>query len=158
MWPPLASVLDFAARTPGGVAVSDEERVEALLLDASSLARVEAGKTWVNDEGQLEDVPDVVAVVVIAAARRAFANPDGKKSETVEDYTYVREAGAGGGVYLTEAEKALVRRAAGRSGVWSLPVTRATSDGSDLPGLYPSFVGGSGAAEEVDPFGEGWPG
>lgn len=157
MLPPLALVDDFAARTPGGVAASDRDRVEALLKDASTLVRIEAGTTWVNDAGDLEGVPDVAVVVTIAAARRAFANPDGVVRESAGSFSQTL-SNASPDVYLTVAEKVLVRRAVGRSGVWSLSVTRAESDLLDVPALYPSYVGGTGAPEEVDPFDEGWPG
>lgn len=111
--PSLATVEDLAARLPGGIATADEDRAQAVLDDVSALIRAEAETDWLDDEGALDDVPDVVVTVTLAAARRAWLNPDGKVSETIGSYSY-RVGDAGGvGVMLTEEEKRLVRRAGG---------------------------------------------
>jgi hypothetical protein len=150
---PLASFVDFLARSPEEIQGSEQGRIEALLDDASALVRAEAGRTWVVD-GALVDVPDVVVTVTLAVARRAFTNPDMVESEALPGEYSVKRSD----VYLTASEKSLVRRAGGQPGIWSLSVTRATSDMGDLPELCTSYVGGTGAPEELDPFAEGWPG
>ena len=111
--PSLAAVEDLAARLPGGIAAADEDRAQAVLDDVSALVRAEAETDWVDDQDALDGVPDVVVTVTLAAARRAWLNPDGKVSETIGSYSYRAADGATTGVYLTEEEKRLVRRAGG---------------------------------------------
>lgn len=156
MLPPLASVQMFAARIPGGVDTADYARAGAVLQDASSLVRAEAGTDWVDDDDALLDtVPDVVVTVTIAAARRAFANPDMIASESIQDYS-ATFASSSADVYLTKAERNAVRRAVGRSGLWTLATTR-----TDVAGDVPSVTGEAWATsprEDYDPLSEGWGG
>ena len=53
--------------------------------------------------------------ITLEVAARAYRNPEGYTSETVDDYTYRRDAGTGSaGVYLTDSERAEI---VGLSGV-----------------------------------------
>lgn len=135
--PALATLEEFAVRLPG---VFDEEsdgaRAQAALDDASALIRSVAGATWTTTDDEDEtivdpDMPDIVRTVCIACARRVFNNPDGIRSESVGGYS-ASLADSSADVYLTKAESAHIRRAAGRTGAWSLPTTRTTSDADDL--------------------------
>lgn len=120
----LASVADLEARL--GRQLDQIERVRALavLEDVSSLARDVAGRTFLNEAGTaIEGLPSTVRSVVIKAAERAMRNPDGYTAESVGDYNYQRP-GVEDGVYLTEREEKLIRRALGRTGLWTQPVTR----------------------------------
>lgn len=113
MLPAFVDVETLAARIPGGIDVDDEARAQAALDDASTLVRAAAGIDWVDEHGQLvADVPDVVATVTAAAARRAFVNPEGLAQETVAGYG-ASYSSASGDVYLTKTERKLIRRAAG---------------------------------------------
>lgn len=105
----------------------DAARAEAVLRDASNLARDEAKKNWVDDAGAISGVPDVVVTLVLTVARRALENPAGLTSETVGDYTWRRE-GIEPGVYLTEREIRILRRIAGKSGLWTQATTRIAED------------------------------
>ena len=156
MLPPLAEFLMFSARIPGGVNADDFERAEAALQDASNLVRAEAGTDWVDGDGHLlATVPDVCVTVTIAAARRAFVNPDMVASESIQDYSATYSSSSSD-VYLTKAERSAVRRAVGRSGLWTQATTR--SDGAaDVPTIH-RHPGGAAPAEEYDPLTEGWPG
>jgi len=117
--PALVSLEEFAARL-GGIAAADEERAQAALDDASALIRSEAGtEDWVDDEGALETVPDVVVAVCVAVAGRAFRNPDGLRSEQIGTYS-VTYGDATTAVYLTAAERRIVRRAAGMMSLGSI--------------------------------------
>lgn len=112
MLPAFASTSELAVRIPGGISDDDEARAQGVLEDASSLIRAEAGTTWVTEGVLDEDVPDIVVTVCIAAAKRAFTNPEAVTSESLGDAA--RSFGdASSDVYLTAAEKRLVRRAAG---------------------------------------------
>lgn len=137
MLAPLASREQLAARLPSGIATADEARADAVIEDASSLVRAEAGKTWVDDGGALtDDLPDVVVSVVLAAAKRAFVNPEELESVGLDGHTArFRD------VYLTKAERRLVRQAAGRTGLWTQSTTRLDSTSTpDLPDVYVDVV------------------
>lgn len=123
--PALATLEQLEVRTPGGL--TDTSRAQAALDDASAMVRSIAGKTWTT-EGELdEDIPGIVTVVTCAAARRVLANPDGLTQEGIDDYSY-SIANASPDVYLTKAERAAIRSAAGRAGVWTLGTTRTGID------------------------------
>lgn len=155
MSPSLASFGQFASRIPGGVEQADQARAQAALDDASALIRAEAGTTWTNEDGTaLVDVPDIIVTITVAAARRSFVNPDGLTAEAIGDYSS-SFAHASGDVYLTKAERNAVRRAAGRSGLWTLATTR-TDVGPDTPTVIPDGWEIGGVPAESDPFGEGW--
>lgn len=120
----LASVSDIEARL-GRSFVSDElGRVAALLDDASALVRDEAGRTWLDPvTGAPTVVPGSIRAVVLRAVERAVRNPQGFSAEAAGDYSYQR-TDVEPGVYLTDRERAVIRRAVGRTGLWTQPVTR----------------------------------
>lgn len=122
MLPPLASIDDLQARLPETIAESDEARAEAVLEDASTLVRAEAGTTWVTDDELDEDIPDIIVIVTLAAARRGFLNPDGFTQETLGDHSV--SYGARGAVYLTAEEKSLIAAAVGNFALGTISTTR----------------------------------
>lgn len=130
MLPAFASSAELAARIPGGIENGEMERALAALDDASSLIRDEAGKTWVDDEGELA-LPtgtdawraDTLVRVCCSAARRSLENPDGVSQESLGGYA-VSTANASSDVYLTSGERRAVRRAAGKATIGAIPVTR----------------------------------
>jgi phage gp36-like protein len=125
--PALATTDDLDVRTPGGLDAGDLARASAALDDASAMVRAVAGKTWTTDGALDDDIPHVVLMVTVAVARRVLANPDGVTQESIDDYSYT-VANASSDVYLTRAEKAAVRSAAGKSGIWTLQTTRIGTD------------------------------
>jgi phage gp36-like protein len=125
--PALASLAELDARTPGGISAADEVRALAALDDASAMVRSVAGKTWTTDGVLDDDVPHVVVMVTCAVARRVMANPDGVEQESIDDYSYSL-TNASSDIYLTAAERAAVRAAAGKSGIWTLQTTRIGLD------------------------------
>lgn len=110
--PALADIWQLEQRVPGGIAEGDLPRALAALEDASAWVRVEAGEDWLDDDDLLETVPGAVVSVVCAVARRILDNPDGLLQESVAGYSYGR-TNATTDIYLTKAEKAIVRKAAG---------------------------------------------
>lgn len=112
MIPALATQEDFEARLGSRVSGSDELRALSLLDDASDLVREVAGRSYLDDNGSLLAVPHTVMRVTVAAALRAFQNPGGFTSETLNGYTYQRrDDAATSSVYLTETEVADITRA-----------------------------------------------
>ncbi len=136
--PALAELADLAARIPGGIEEDDEPRAQAALDDASALIRAEAGDDWVTDGDppalDTDNLPDVAVTVCLAAARRAFVNPDGVTQESLDGYsTSYRNDSAD--VYLTKAERRLISQAGGRTGIGVMPTTR-TSTAPDVPYVH----------------------
>jgi hypothetical protein len=133
---PLATVPDLEARLGQTFADDELPRVEALLQDATDLVRLEVGDTIWTDPvtGVLlyASVPGSVRAIVLRAAERAIRNPGGFSSESSGDYTYQRNNVQGSGVYLTDAEIRLLRKAIRRTGLWTQPVTRGD--------VYPDVV------------------
>lgn len=125
--PPFASVDDVSARLPAGETVEDA-RAEAALDDASAIIRAVARKDWVTEDELDADVPDVLLTICCRAAVRALTNPRGLESETTGPFG-AQYANASADVYLTRAERDMIRSVAGQtSGVWTLGTTR--SDGT----------------------------
>lgn len=124
MLPPLTTLSELEVRT----GTQDEAaRAEAVLIDASNLVRDEAGKTWVDDAGAVSGVPDMIVTLVLKVSKRALDNPTGLTAETYPEYAW-RKDGAEDGVYLTDKECKIVRRLAGRTGLWTQPTTRRSCD------------------------------
>lgn len=129
MPPPLASLGDLQDRLGHPLAESELSRAHAALDDASALVRAVAGQSWLDaTTGELAEVPDAAVSITLAAARRAFDNPDGYVSETIGDYSYTRAGpsagGEVGGAYLTEEERAVLRGMSAASGLGTLTVVR----------------------------------
>lgn len=125
MLPPLATLDELEVRIGPQ---EDEARAEAVLVDASNLIRDEAGKTWL-DELEVSTAPDMIVTLALKVAARAIENPSGYTSETYPEYAW-RKDGAEDGVYLTDKECRIVRRIAGKNGLWTQPLTRLDA-GSD---------------------------
>lgn len=119
--PPLASADDLS--TWLGVTFSDLDRARAtaLLAATSTLARVTAQQTWVDDTGHLvADIPDIAVVIVTQAAARVWPNPTGVASTGVGMAT-----ASFGKPYLLDDEKELLEQLRSTSsGLWALPITR----------------------------------
>lgn len=121
---PLADITDLEDRLGRIFTGEETTRVVALLDDASALVRDEAGLTWIDPATNLLTVvPGSIRAVVLRAAERAVRNPDGFSAESAGDYSYQR-TNVEPGVYLTDAERRIVRKALGRSSLWTQPVTR----------------------------------
>lgn len=150
MLPPLATTDDFVVRL--GRAVDDDAelaRIDALLADASTLVRLAAGVTWVEDNALVADIPDTVALIVLTAARRAFDNPEGIAQKSVDDVSVSYVRASQGGLYLTPEEKAILSSlGGGRAGLWTLSTTRGDNDLDE----YLDVIGHEGAPSEPIPF------
>ena len=86
---PLAEVNDLAGWLGESIAAgADTVRAGWALRMASALVRAEAGRTWLTEAGALDDPPEVAVLTTLAAAGRAYVNPDGGTvvSESLEDY------------------------------------------------------------------------
>lgn len=125
--PPLAEVPDLEKRLERAFADGPEtDRAEAVLDDASDLVRDASGKDWVDPANpNAIKAPRIVKLITVRVAERAIRNPEGFSSESAGDYSYQRNGVTdGGGLYLTDRERETLRKAAGKSGLWTQQVTR----------------------------------
>jgi hypothetical protein len=121
---PLADVAALEIRLGRSLEGAEAGRAVALLDDASALVRDVAGKDWIDPvTGTLLSVPGTIRATVLRMVDRAVRNPDGFSAESAGDYSYQR-TGVQPGIYLTEAEEKAIRRALGKSGMWTQPITR----------------------------------
>lgn len=109
----LVDTSELTARLGRSLDGTETTRAANVLEDASRLVLNVGDSTWTDD-----DVPDVVATVVLQVARRAFENPDGVTQKSVGDasvsYGGARQGGStDGALYLTKEERRIVRKAAG---------------------------------------------
>jgi len=127
MLPALAAVSDLEARLgldPQTLAGPNFARARAALVDASALVRLEARRTWVDENGALTVVPDAIVRVVLGAAQRTYTNPDAVIQDSAGPFARrLRESETG--VYLTQAEVEIVRRFRPAGGeLWTLRTQR----------------------------------
>lgn len=118
----LASVQNLADRLgqPLTEGTPDYTRAESNLEDASALVMA---ASRVYDPG--DDIPDLVKVVTLQAAKRAFLNPTGTTQRTMGPFTEGFSAQAASGVYLTEDEERLLSQVAETTGgLVSVPTRR----------------------------------
>jgi hypothetical protein len=112
--PPPVSALERRLRVEeGSLEGEDLAAAEDALEDATALVLAEVSTK--RAEAWRVNVPDVVRLVVLKAARREFENPQGIAQETLGDHTIGNTETSG--VFLTSRELAQIRRAAtGRTG------------------------------------------
>lgn len=124
--PALATIEDLEARF--GETIANTTQATARLEDASAIVRAFAGRTWVDDEGELSGVPDGIPGVVASMVERATRNPEGatQSQEVVGPFSLNRSFGpdASARLYLTQMEKLVIRDAVGSRGIGIMAVTR----------------------------------
>lgn len=127
----LAELSDFEVRH-GPLASDEEDQVEALLEDAEALVELELGAFPEEWAGEDAEVPAAVKAVCIQVAYRAWANPDSvareQLGEVARTYRGTDQADA---LWLTKNEARLIRRAAGKSSLISIPVESPYSGDPD---------------------------
>ena len=117
---PLSLLVRKLGYTPTG---PEADRADHLLAEASELIRDVAGKTFTTDQGVLDSVPRRVSMICVAAAFRAFSNPEALSQRSIGDSSksYDRASREGGeDVYLTSREEDSIRRAASNNSMVSV--------------------------------------
>lgn len=114
--PTLATIPELSARTGE---ISDLSRALALLADASALIRAEANYTWIDADGDLEEVPALIVMVCCKVVERVLSNPEGLSGEAIGGYS-AQFSNASSDVYLTKQERRLVRKAAGTTPIGTI--------------------------------------
>lgn len=144
---PLASVSELSdyIGEPIEARSKDAKRAEWVLRTASALVRDVTGRTWLDADGEvLEDAPEQVALVTLAAASRKYTNPESLEQER-DDQWYGARKVEEAGVYLTASEIQLLEALATvrNSGIGTISTTRGdyplngVSDDPLLPPYYP---------------------
>ena len=126
-----ATLAEFELRK-GDVETAQEDIVSALLIDTTALIRDEASgstATWVTGT---DPAPTVIKSICIEAAYRAWSNPDALSQSSIADssISYTRE-GTPDALFLTAAEKRIIRRSASTSGIGSVTLVTPYS-GDDV--------------------------
>ncbi|MFJ2961170.1 hypothetical protein ACIPIC_02535 [Streptomyces collinus] len=122
-----------------GLPEIDGDRADLLIAQAIALC-----------ETVVRPLPEQATAVVLSAAGRAYVNPQQVSYETIGPMSVQRPSGSGG-LYLTRADKAALKSAAGRGGAFTVDPTPATADPSPT---YP-VDDGYGPPLEYEP-GWGW--
>lgn len=120
---PIVTLEELEARL--GRVLSDSAQAEALISDASDLVRQVARSDFPTG------VPRVLVPVVVQMVRRALDNPTELQAENIGGYGYQAASmtqPSGGSIYLTRAERRIVREAAGRPAVIGIDVTTGFGD------------------------------
>ncbi|MEU5091717.1 hypothetical protein [Streptomyces sp. NPDC021356] len=99
----LATLTDLADRLGRDLTAAEERRAAAWLKDATALI--------VKRFPQYATAPtDVSTKVCCSMVLRVLSNPDGKRQESIDDYSYtVDSSRSTGELYLSEAEAAELR-------------------------------------------------
>lgn len=111
----LATTAEFQSRLGRTLTGADLTRAQAALDDASSIVLPLGLSTWTVDT-----VPDDVSAVVLRLARRMFDNPDGARQTSIGNFNVAYPSGHD---WLTDAERRLIRRAAGKNTFRTVPLT-----------------------------------
>lgn len=130
MLPTLAQVEALEARLGVSFSGTDFGRALGALQDASALIRAEAGQDWLDDDGNPDfgglSAAEIATLesVCLAVALRAYRNPSGAVQSSVGDVSvsFGRDS-ATGAVFLTEADRRVIRRVAGLSSVVAVALT-----------------------------------
>ena len=112
---PLITVAQLEARIGTDLSVAQTTQAEALIDDASGLVRLVARTDF------LTSVPATIVAVVAQMVRRALDNPTELTGENIGSYGWQAmgqiQSSSGGSIYVTRAERKIIREAAGRAGV-----------------------------------------
>ena len=137
--PALATTDDLEAR---GVDTSDAARAQAALDDASAFIRdVASPEDWLDGDGNLETVPDIIVAICCRAVQRSLDNPQAVQAEGIGSYN-VTFANTSPDVYLTRAERASIRRAVGKVSLGAVTIESPYAPRHDLSDICVDVEGG----------------
>lgn len=121
MTDPLITVEQLEARLDDEFTGSRLVQVEGLIADASALVRQVARTDFTS-------VPGVVVSVVVQMIKRELTNPDGLTAENAGAYGWQARSQTSSGMYVTRAERKIIREAAGRPAVIGMTMTSGLDD------------------------------
>lgn len=149
--PALATVDDLELLL--GESIADPGQAEARLQQASELVRAYAGLDWLNDaQDELTLVPGAIPFVVCGIVERATQNPTGVTQESTGPFSRSFGPDAASRIYLTDADKRIIRRAAGAQPLAVISTTRGPMETPDVFDYETVADGLSGVTEADDPY------
>lgn len=133
--PPLVPVEQFALWPEVVIPDGFEDRAEVVLTAVSSRVRLAAGRTWVDEDGELtDDIPDVVLSITTTVAARVWANPAATASRGDGPFTRAWAENLQG-LQLTDDERDDIRASVAEEGstpgLWALATTRSQPEDVD---------------------------
>lgn len=135
MLPSLADIDDLQTRLRADV--DDTLGAQWMLDYASALVRAECHETWVDEDGELDEVPDAARLVTVEIVYRALTNPAGATTESEQAGPFQHAVSYGPSaadrMYLTKADRTLLGPL-GRGRAFSIDTTPETSPLHDLQG------------------------
>lgn len=129
--PPLATVEDLEVAL--GAPVPDEDQALYLLRRASAIVRAYAGRTWLDDDGELADVPDDIPDLVVGMVERATRNPDGLTQQSSGPFSRSWGADAAHRIYMTRDEKMVIKASVGALPLGTISTTRGRVEMPSAP-------------------------
>src|SRR5574338_247454 len=148
---PALAILDDLEPLTGAIAESGVERANKLLAMASEVVRAYAATTWLNDAGDdVEDVPGQIADIVAAMVERATRNPMGVTQESAGPFSRSFGADASQRLYMTRAERMVVRATVERTVIGTLGTSRGALETRAVD--VTSTWGDDAPIEATDPF------
>jgi hypothetical protein len=141
--PPLATVAALEERL--GQPIEDPVQAQALLDYASALIRGYVHRSWVDDEGALEELPDGVPQVCVEMVFRAVTNPSGATQDTTGPFSVSFGPDAAQRVWLSKSDKQILRP--GGQSAFTVDPTPTTAAGSTLCGAWVNGPCGSAPGE-----------
>lgn len=128
--PSLATIEQYETRA--GSSTDNSQQLQWLLDQASAIVRAYTRQTWVDDDGDLDGVPDGVPGVVVDMVYRVEQNPEGVTQDTAGPFSVAFGANAAERLYLAQSEK-LILDAHRRSGLTVLGVSRGPVETAGPP-------------------------
>ncbi len=105
--------------------VSADDSVDPLIAQAQALAEIEIGDRDEPVSRRLSAVMTQIVVRMWRNAQEARQNPAGLQQQALGPFSMsTQQHSSGAGLALTNAEKALLRKAVGRGSLWVQPFTR----------------------------------
>lgn len=104
--------------------LDEDPFIDALIDHAQGLAEIEVGEQDDPSTGLQSALAQIVARMW-QAGQSAKVNPAGLQGQMAGPFNVQNPNGGAAGLGLTNREKALLRKAAGKTGLWVQPTSRA---------------------------------
>lgn len=103
--------------------LSDDPHIDGLIAHVQGLAEVEIGEQATPSAG-VQSITAQIVARMWQAGQSAKINPAALQSDTVGPFTIQDPNAGAAGLGLTNREKASLKKAVGKTGIWVQPTTR----------------------------------
>lgn len=125
---PLISVQMLSDRCGEPITDDVDERMAVVIINQVSARARFIGAPWPDPIL----APDIVKAVVLECCARIFLNPEGYALERGDEVTFQRSRGFDGNKVFDDADIAMLRAAAGKSGIASVKLVREVTPGPSV--------------------------